>query len=579
MGLDDFMTVENAQLCVKVFSRYMMEKFAFEVADADIDVRRLVFKVMTQVHRHTADEVGPDGPVDLKRMNNLTLNAARDFYVQEYKLDSASVESVSLHRDRTTAGLQGRPLAAAPPAPIEPTPQDRHQAVLDYEAVLQERDAAAAATAATPSLPSALAAQRTKDAECEAPEVMMARVSSAERARRAEDESLLLTAARPPVVDASGDTLIAHVGERKAFPRYLSVNGFDRDWTKHRERFRFTLDLNSTLHRQIHSIGVTRLVVPMEISDERGIGNVPKQYYTHMFSFAFPYVVLNIEEFADVYEGSGDVSRRAFCQMVFESSYKAPSGRGYVVLKPMQDEQKFFYPTPLASLSRLTLALLRPNGALFNRSTDRVHVMSLEWEPINPTLLKVITTTYFDKNEIFKGDTLRFQGVTFLYDMVGLANTVNDVGGAVVGPIVKPYFYDQLAAFMNDPEGHEVIMIGQPNDSGFFRTFYIQAPGAFDEATGTYAVPNPFLGPTDPTYDVTTHTQYNQYSQSMMGAVAEWNDNRWTHVIATDAPVEWRTSIGAGSLINMSLQMAFTLKMMTTVDDAGILMSAPVMQD
>lgn len=577
MGLDDFMTVENAQLCVKVFSRYMMEKFAFEVADADIDVRRLVFKVMTQVHSHTTRTLGPDDPVDLKRMNNLTLNAARDFYVQEYKLDSASIEGVSLHRDRTTAGLQGRPQGAAPPAPIEPTPQDRHRAVLDYEAVLQERDAAA--TTVAPDLPSALAAQRTKDTECEAPEVMMARVSSVERTRRVEDETRLLSAPHPPVVDASGDTLIARVCERKAFPRYLSVNGFDRDWTKHKDRFRFTLDLGATLHRQIHSIGVTRLVVPMEISDERGMGNNPKPHYTHMFSFAFPYVVLNIDEFADVYEGSGDVSRRAFCQMVFESSYKAPSGRGYVVLKPMQDEQKYFYPTPLASLSRLTLSLLRPNGALFNRSTDRYRVLSLEWEPINPTLLKVITTTYFDKNEIFKGDTLRFQDVTFAYDLVGLANTVADAGGAVVGPAVQPYFYDQLAAWMNDPEGHEVVMIGQPNDNGFFRTFHIQAPGGFDEATGTYAVPNPFLTAADPAYNVATHTQYDQYSQSVMGAVAEWNDYRWTHVIATDAPVEWRSSLGAGTLINMSLQMALTLRMMTTVDDAGILMSAPVMQD
>lgn len=42
----------------------------------------------------------------------------------------------------------------------------------------------------------------------------------------------------------------------------------------------------------------------------------------------------------------------------------------------------------------------------------------------------------------------------------------------------------QLMEFLNRPEGHEVAEIGQANDSGFFKTLYILAPGVLDQDAG-----------------------------------------------------------------------------------------------
>jgi len=42
--------------------------------------------------------------------------------------------------------------------------------------------------------------------------------------------------------------------------------------------------------------------------------------------------------------------------------------------------------------------------------------------------------------------------------------------------------------FINRKQGHEVKEIGNPNDYGFFRTFYIQAPGIFDKEQGRFVL-------------------------------------------------------------------------------------------
>jgi hypothetical protein len=259
--------------------------------------------------------------------------------------------------------------------------------------------------------------------------------------------------------------------------RYFCINGFDRDWDVSRQRFRFTTDFsandNSIQHRykNIKSLSVKRIIIPQEIRESSSINNVPKSYYNFSFNFNFPYVFLQIDEFDNVYDGTNETVRKGFTQMIVDKCYYAPNGRGYLVLQSMQDEKKIFQ-TPLSEMSRLSISLRKPNGELFNDSVDDLKIFKVEYELLNRQYLKIVTNKFFDKNEFYKGDTVVLRD----YALTQLSQSMTT--GAM----------RTFENYINRTQGHEVIELGQANDSGYYRNFYIKAPGTFDESCGKFVV-------------------------------------------------------------------------------------------
>jgi hypothetical protein len=138
-------------------------------------------------------------------------------------------------------------------------------------------------------------------------------------------------------------------------------------------------------------------------------------------------------------------------------------------MKPMQKEKKHFYPNPLASLNRLSISLLKPNGTLLNESEDDYKIMHIDYDSTNPQYYRVTTTAYFDKNEFYEGDSVIFKN----YSLSGTSVPSREV---------------LVNEFVNRPEGHEVMKLGTPNANGFYNTFYIKAIGAFDKSAGQYVM-------------------------------------------------------------------------------------------
>jgi hypothetical protein len=231
---------------------------------------------------------------------------------------------------------------------------------------------------------------------------------------------------------------------------------------------------------------------------------------------------LQIDELSGTYSGAGDVARNAFCQLLFESSYKSINGRGYVVMKPMQKEKRQFHPSLLSSLPRVSVSLLRPNGMLFNQSRDDYSVWQVLWEAVNPQYLKIVTTKWFDKNEFYFGDNIRVQNFS-----------IGKNDGTV------PQYYHIFTAFINRSEGHDVLQTGQPNDRGFYQNFYIQAPGEFDSDTGKFVVDNQLVGT-----DTSALNEFNIHDQN--DRLQPYNN---------------------GSIVNVSLQVAVGLRVGVSIDD------------
>ncbi len=476
MESDRFLTRGNAQICVDTLGKYMSDRYGFDVNDPDVplDPRRVVFRVMSQVHERHGRRRG----VTVRDLNNTALNMVRDFYVREFGLDGARSEATGpsseeapsvLQRDRTLYG-DSRPLNDAQIKPEAVRGEGRVPA-RRFEKIQEERQLADAAPA-LPPLPSEL---RPQDVTADGADAFMSQLARMEKDRTAavpppqpetgrKAEGLALA---PPVCDDDpakmyrdvlvnskknaaatagiDDSAYDNAGEAvlierppastlRPADRYVALNGFDRDWTANRDRFRFALDVTDDNERglQLASVGVSRVIIPMEIVQERTLTDAPKTNFTHEFSFAYPFVTLVIDELTGTYR-----AKDTFCQLVYESHYKAPNGRGYVILKPMQNERRDYGLTPVQMPSKFTVTLQRPNGVLFNDSKDEYRLRNVFDDEANARWLRVTTTKFFDKNEFYKGDVVFFRNLS-------------------CAAYRQSPRYQAVQAFLNDTAGHMV---------------------------------------------------------------------------------------------------------------------------
>jgi hypothetical protein len=259
---------------------------------------------------------------------------------------------------------------------------------------------------------------------------------------------------------------------------YVSANGFDRDWVTNKHRHRFHVDFQKRF-RNVTCFRATCLIVPMEIQERASLVDRPKTYFVNDYGLAYPYVLLQIDEFGDVYDGSNAAARRAFAKFVFESSYRAPNGRGYMILRPVQNEAKRFHQAPLASLSAVTLAVQKPTGALYNNSIDDFTIAYVQYEIFNRMYIKIVTDKFFDRNEFYVGDTILIRDFKMYVDGEEERDSTLSM---------------RMRAFFDRPEGHDIVVMGRANAQGFHNNFYVMAPGALDQLNGKFALDDEFIG-------------------------------------------------------------------------------------
>lgn len=220
--------------------------------------------------------------------------------------------------------------------------------------------------------------------------------------------------------------------------------------------------------RNVTCVSIGNVVVPMGAM--RGANSA---FAVHDFNMRYPYLLLRIDELdGGVVDGTDDAIRRAFCQLVFERAFETSSGRGYVVLKPAQDERREFTPMPLSTLPALTLSITTPRGDLVNASTDGEVVVKLEYEAFNRLYVKVVTQKWFEGDAYAVGDVV----VMSAYTMFKLDADQDQEA------------VERVNAWANRRQGHVIAALGDANDDGFRRAFYVRAPGGVDVDNGAYTV-------------------------------------------------------------------------------------------
>lgn len=550
MNTAKFYTVDNLKLMVNIFRDYMLDKFNFNLENHENegDVRKMFFGIMNNINSENPNS-------SLQDMNIMTLGKVKDVVCAKYQLSSGPTGGVpssrkpnveNLNREKTIYGE--RPLKANMMVPevnpyLKKNDETNNQERNMFDRMVSDRNKeveikqpanfndVSPVTKESAEDPSEFV-KKLKDLELERNRIELdiniykkpdGNVDPAQIYRQELNNQPLIKRdieIRNELFNEGKErTVIPRNVEQKNIYKYIAVNSMDRSWSTGESLSRYSYGINfmakgnelMSRYRNIESIKIGKVVIPDEIN--------LAQSFNFPYTFSFPYLFLNIEEFNDVYDGTNDTIRQGFCKLVYDRSYRGPNGRGYIVLKPAQKEEKYFYPAPLSSLQKLSISIVRPTGDLYNDSQDGAKILSIEQDTVNADRLVVTVATYFDQNEFYNGDYVLFAD-TKITKLVPQQLDV-DVNG--------------FNEFINRKEGHQIVQLGSPNGNSYYNSFYIKCPGSFNKSTGDF----------DLKLNLTNCLDYFNVNNTSTDTI--------------------------GVILNSSLQNSISFKISTIVDDARIL--------
>jgi hypothetical protein len=298
---------------------------------------------------------------------------------------------------------------------------------------------------------------------------------------------------------------------------YIIVNSVDRDWfrtSESRYNFKVNFKPNSTytgagiidLYKNVTSVELVNAIIPQDCV------NLPFDSRVYIDILNFPYLLLQIPEFSDVFRGTNSHNDRAFSVLIFDKQHDSSvlssdfiSGASSIVnstptsqfyreyrktfykYTPAYFEKKSFQNMPLASLSHMTLILNTPAGENLNTLDDVLRINTIQASTalgsLGSTLeydsatsypndasnatrnyVRINTSTSFSSKLFRLGDLIRIQG----YDITG-AGTDNT----------------RFEDFINREEGHYILNLDYSNISlsnsnanqGYISNLYIAPPG------------------------------------------------------------------------------------------------------
>jgi hypothetical protein len=332
----------------------------------------------------------------------------------------------------------------------------------------------------------------------------------------------------------------------------LIVYSYDRNWLRNttENRYSFTVlfdpgNLPNNFHyntgvnrrfRNITRIELIKAILPAESlenvviqtalnisgGNSTGFGTTDTTYMINTLSFPFINVV--IEEFDGNNSGTDDQLNRVFGNLQYDAQWLSDSNhtvqpgvnppatinetdsRGYLAMIPkFMKCQRVFYPTPLATLQKLTINLTRPNGLPLSAIADQFDISGIfantddtnlissskfgNQNPLTPVTSRIVTyifiktSQYFPRGSISQGDTIVIQG--FSYE--NLPGTVNSQA------------LTNLTNWLTRPQGNIVVGLGNdisgsfvdgPNSLGYCNYIIIQSQYATTGQISTVSVGN-----------------------------------------------------------------------------------------
>jgi hypothetical protein len=340
---------------------------------------------------------------------------------------------------------------------------------------------------------------------------------------------------------------------------YIVVSSEDRQWENDVEnRYNFLVHFKPTstqagvgidqLYRNVVSVEVLKVIFPHDRL------SVPFDNRVYLDLQSYPFLVMDIEELDGVFRGSNNTINEAFALLLFDKAYDSEIlthdqihnslattdvikkrfdrqfKRGFMSFCPFLFEKKKYPNTPLASLNRMTIKFFRPDGQPISLDNDHLPIENITYvENIAPpTDIELIRTPGFPGTTV--GKYIKIQTGKWFSNRV---YRIGDLIKIKSYKVVTPATTDQLnfQDFINREQGHIIINLEQEtvdetDNHGCINNLYISPPGEINYSTGT----------------LLTNSYYEL------------------------DPMPTPTTDGKGILINSSMQVHITFKIVTRED-------------
>jgi hypothetical protein len=357
------------------------------------------------------------------------------------------------------------------------------------------------------------------------------------------------------------DDIVAY----KEVEHNLYVYSADRDWvsntTENRYNFSVIFDpannqsgfgyntATNIKFKNIVRIEFVKAIMPTESFDvlstttSGAAGACVNTLNTNIFSF--PYLQVRIPELNVNGYGTNDGINNAFAAISYDAYWASDSNaanRGYARMIPKFLKcQKVYYPTPLATLQKLTFQIQRPDGTTVSTTNDTLDVAYV-YMPANSATgtsiykasggstyewIWIGTSTYFSKYMFTQGDRIIFKNIS-------LNATVTALGANATS----------LIGFLTRAEGHLISDIGRV--TGAASPTFTDGANSLGYANGII-IRNSFPDPT------TGSTTVNTWA-SALGGAADFQNN---------------PSVTSGRLINMNHQIQIIMRVITREMDSA----------
>lgn len=259
----------------------------------------------------------------------------------------------------------------------------------------------------------------------------------------------------------------------------LFVYSADRDWVNNQteNRYNFSVMFDPANNRpgfglqpatnqkfkNIVRIEFVKAIMPVEACDILPAYTGASPTYSTSLSmniFQYPYLQVRIPELNTNGYGTNDGINNAFAAISYEAYWTADSAaanRGYTRMIPKFLKcQKVFYPTPLATLTKLSFEIQKPDGTVVCESKDTLDISNVlmptssaittnykgsgastfEW-------LWIQTKSFFNRYAFTQGDRIVIKNVSLNSTLAANVNA------------------SALLAFLQRPEGHIISDIGR----------------------------------------------------------------------------------------------------------------------
>ena len=290
----------------------------------------------------------------------------------------------------------------------------------------------------------------------------------------------------------------------------LYVYSADRDWVNNSTENRYNFSVNfdpannkpgfgystatNIKFKNIVRIEFIKAIMPVESCDTLLVSN-PVSGGTFIKStdlntniFSYPYLQVRIPELDTNGYGTNDGLNRSFGVISFDGYWTSDSNaknKGFARMIPKFLKcQKVFYPTPLATLQKLTFQTQKPDGSTVSDARDTLDVSGFttsdnttagQYSDATGSWIWVQASTYFNRFSVTQGDRVQFKNVVL--------PAANFTGAAATGAA-------DFVSFITREQGHLVSDIGCVSTS-----VYSAGPNAVGYAN-CVIIKNNFVDPT-----------------------------------------------------------------------------------